>query len=405
MTRLTSTGRRDTTFDIGWWFGGTVNTLALQSDGKIIAGGNFTSYDGTTQNRITRLTSTGRRDTTFNVPGWFNNTVNKIALQSDGSIVAGWFFITYSWVTQNRIARLTNTGALDTAFVDWSGFNNAVNDIAIQEDGRMVIVGNFTTFNGTPQSYITRIFAFVWPSFVYPAQWQTITTETFTMIWTGEPGSTVNVDLSWVVKTATVSVTGYRTMDFVMTWVTNATRVATWYSLYNGKMSDLTSVSFTISTIPPWSGEWFSWSLCIEGPDFIAITWLVASNQSQIVEVKSDYFKVYDYNGSASGYYTTLSMTDLDSLNGDSISSRDIDWKADPLELLTWVSNPLVSVRSGLNTYTGANVTVLFIQEAAGEHGRVPSTHGTKVWLRVNADAYQSVGDYFGMITYTLYEN
>src|SRR2546428_554657 len=47
---------------------GIVYSLAIQSDGKILAGGAFTALGGQTRNRIARLNADGTLDTTFN-PG------------------------------------------------------------------------------------------------------------------------------------------------------------------------------------------------------------------------------------------------------------------------------------------------------------------------------------------------
>ena len=46
-----------------------VTALALQTDGKIVIGGSFTSFNGTARNRIARLNSDGTLDTTFLAAG------------------------------------------------------------------------------------------------------------------------------------------------------------------------------------------------------------------------------------------------------------------------------------------------------------------------------------------------
>ena len=47
------------TFDIGTGFDNTVRVIDIQPDGKILAGGDFTKYNGTSRNRIVRLNSSG----------------------------------------------------------------------------------------------------------------------------------------------------------------------------------------------------------------------------------------------------------------------------------------------------------------------------------------------------------
>ena len=159
ISRLNADGTRDTSFVIGTAFNGKVIDLALQPDGKILVGGSFTLYNGIAQNRITRLNSDGSLDTSFVIGTGFNNAVYTMVLQPNGQIVAGGAFTTYNGVTQNRITRLNADGSLDTSFVIGTGFftNSEPHCIAIQPDGKIVVGGQFQTYNGTTQHYITRL--------------------------------------------------------------------------------------------------------------------------------------------------------------------------------------------------------------------------------------------------------
>ena len=162
ITRINPDGTNDTSFNpFGAFYNGvgtnTVFAIAVQSDGKIVVGGNFTSYDGTTQNRITRLNSNGTRDTSFNIGTGFDGSVNTIAVQSDGKILVGGQFTSYNGTTQNRITTLNSDGTRDTSFVIGTGFNSSVNTIAIQSDSKIIIGGSFTSYNGTTQNRITRL--------------------------------------------------------------------------------------------------------------------------------------------------------------------------------------------------------------------------------------------------------
>jgi uncharacterized delta-60 repeat protein len=140
----------------------SVRAIAIQSDGKIIVGGVYTTARGTTQNRITRLHTDGTVDTSFNTGGTVGvgNTVHEIAIQSDGKILIGGEFTTVRGTTQNRIARLNTDGTLDTGFNTGGtvGVNlDGVRTIAIQSDGKIIIGGPFTTARGTTQNYIARL--------------------------------------------------------------------------------------------------------------------------------------------------------------------------------------------------------------------------------------------------------
>lgn len=159
IARLNSNGTVDTGFNIGTGFNDWVWTTAIQSDGKIIVGGNFSYYNGygTPRNKIIRLNSNGTVDTGFNTGTGFDFWVRTIAIQSDGKIVVGGAFTSYNGTPINRIARLNVDGTLDNTFNPGTGFNGLVYPITIQGDGKIVVGGNFTSFNGTARNYIARL--------------------------------------------------------------------------------------------------------------------------------------------------------------------------------------------------------------------------------------------------------
>ena len=97
----------------------------------------------------------GTPDTTFsaNIGNGFNNEVSGVAVQSDGKIVVGGYFTTINGGTSNRIARLNADGTPDTTFSTniGSGFSNNVYGVAVQSDGKIVVGGGFTSINGTQE--------------------------------------------------------------------------------------------------------------------------------------------------------------------------------------------------------------------------------------------------------------
>ncbi|ESU30016.1 hypothetical protein FLJC2902T_05060 [Flavobacterium limnosediminis JC2902] len=157
IIRLNSDGTKDTSFHTVTGFNNQVLSIALQSDGKIIVGGLFTSYDGVTENRIIRFNSDGTKDTSFNTGTGFNWPVYSIAMQSDGKIIIGGNFISYKGITENRIIRLNSDGTKDTSFNTGTGSNNDVHSILVQPDQKIIVGGNFTAFNGVSQNYIIRL--------------------------------------------------------------------------------------------------------------------------------------------------------------------------------------------------------------------------------------------------------
>ena len=161
-------GKIDTTFNsgdmgFGWGFGanGTIYATSLQSDGKIIIGGDFTSYNGMTRNHIARLNIDGSIDYTFDpMYGAYNFpdcNISAINIQSDGKIIIGGKFTSFKGVTRNYIARLNADGSLDETFDPGSGANNDVKTISIQSDGKIIVGGYFSSYNGVARKCIARL--------------------------------------------------------------------------------------------------------------------------------------------------------------------------------------------------------------------------------------------------------
>ena len=158
IARLNADGSLDrTTFDPGTGANSTIETIALQSDGKILIGGSFTAYDATPRNFIARLNANGSLDTTFDPGTGASVTVYEITLQPDGKILIAGQFVTYNGTTRDRIARLNANGSLDTTFDPGTGANSIIEAMALQSDGKILIGGYFTTYDGTVRSYIARL--------------------------------------------------------------------------------------------------------------------------------------------------------------------------------------------------------------------------------------------------------
>jgi uncharacterized delta-60 repeat protein len=159
----------DGTFDMsfvngsGYGFNGEVFDVDIQTDGKIIVGGAFSTYsDNTgsyTSNGIARLNSDGTFDTTFNNGGTgFDNYVSSVKIQSDGKILCGGLFTVYNdinsnWNT-NYMIRLNTDGTADLDFIgDNYGFNGDVRSISIQNDGKILVGGGFTSYSDSATTF------------------------------------------------------------------------------------------------------------------------------------------------------------------------------------------------------------------------------------------------------------
>ena len=157
LGRLNADGSLDPTFNPGTGFNNSVVALAIQSDGKILVGGDFTAYNGTAQPYLVRLLSDGTLDATFAIGAGPNSSVWALALTPDGSILLGGAFTTVAGSPRARLARLLSSGALDPAFDPAEGPNSHVRTLLRQPDGHLLIGGWFTQVNGTPRSYLARL--------------------------------------------------------------------------------------------------------------------------------------------------------------------------------------------------------------------------------------------------------
>ena len=144
---------------------GAVNCVAVQLDGKILVAGNFNTISGQPRSSIARLLPDGsvEPEGTFLAGTGPNGSINCMAVQRDGKIVVGGDFTMFSGQLRNRIARLLPNGGLDDTSPFLIGANGPVHSIAVQEDQRIVIGGEFTTFNNQNVNRIARLNEYGFP--------------------------------------------------------------------------------------------------------------------------------------------------------------------------------------------------------------------------------------------------
>ena len=158
LARLNADGSVDTTLDPS--SNGRILAQAVQSDGKVIVGGYFTIFGGLTRNYLARLNADGTVDLSF--APIVNDIVSTIVVQGDGKVVIGGAFTNIGGVTRRYVARLNGAdGSLDTSYNPAP--NAQVTALALQGDGKVLIGGSFTNFqpNGTSatttRNYIARL--------------------------------------------------------------------------------------------------------------------------------------------------------------------------------------------------------------------------------------------------------
>lgn len=165
VARFNADDSLDTTFKVAT--DEFVKALAIQSDGKILIGGQFHSVlpagssTATSIWGIARLNADGTLDSTFqNAPAGkvkSNHNVRGIAVQPDGKIVIGGYFTAIDGTPINRIARLNANGTLDTSFNVGTGSNGNIEDVKLQSDGKILISGSFTNIQGTDILGVARL--------------------------------------------------------------------------------------------------------------------------------------------------------------------------------------------------------------------------------------------------------
>jgi uncharacterized delta-60 repeat protein len=171
VVRLLSNGATDPSFNV---YAGTTSTtskivhcLALQPDGKIVVGGYFPTFQGVASNSIIRIESNGMVDTSFHSGVGFNNgaRVYEINLQPDGKmLIKASYAYSYNGISiSNPIGgfariRLNTDGTLDNTYYHHE--SEPIEDIRsrlVQPDGKIIISGNFTSYNGTGRHRICRV--------------------------------------------------------------------------------------------------------------------------------------------------------------------------------------------------------------------------------------------------------
>jgi len=138
--------------------------LALQGDGKILVGGGFGEANGHPLEGIARFNADGSLDSSF-VPVWsvlghtLNPDILDVKVQEDGKILVGGGFTTYGVALQ--LLRFNSDGSVDQSFVPAQSANyvagGVVRSIIIQPDGQILIGGDFDSVGGVQRNHLARL--------------------------------------------------------------------------------------------------------------------------------------------------------------------------------------------------------------------------------------------------------
>jgi len=169
IQRLTTGFTNDATFTPGAFSNAVVAGVAIQSDGKIIAVGPFTTYSGVTVNGIVRLNTDGTIDNSFNMGTGFGGMYiasidwMKVVIQSDGKIIVGGYFTSYDGYSSSGLVRINTDGSYDNTFLVGSGFvstnpiYSGVRRIDLDTNEDILVGGVFISYNGTSRYGLIRL--------------------------------------------------------------------------------------------------------------------------------------------------------------------------------------------------------------------------------------------------------
>lgn len=184
LIRVNPDGSLDTTFSTGTGFQfsyagpisgglfydeGEIYAMIIQSDGKLVVGGKFESYNGSYHRNIMRLNADGAIDASFHdTMGTCNDRpvvyetqrwgeVTKMVQYPDGKIIIGGGFNWYNYALTGNLARISANGDLDLTFNPGTGFNNTVTSTAVLPDGKIMVAGNFSKYFGVDKKGVARL--------------------------------------------------------------------------------------------------------------------------------------------------------------------------------------------------------------------------------------------------------
>lgn len=158
--------------------------VAIQADGKIVLVGDSVVADGSTNIIVARLNADGSIDESFGqsedgTPNGFvatslgdgNDTANAVVLDADGKIVVAGSRVAEDGSSNILVARYDSAGVPDATFgasgddgtpegfvnVSLGDGNDASRDLALQADGKIVVVGDSVAADGSTNFVLARL--------------------------------------------------------------------------------------------------------------------------------------------------------------------------------------------------------------------------------------------------------
>ncbi|HMI67645.1 MAG TPA: delta-60 repeat domain-containing protein, partial [Cyclobacteriaceae bacterium] len=139
------------------WSYGRVFDFEKQPDGKIILAGDFQIFDNVAQQHLVRINPDGTPDPSFNTGAGPDQRIVDIVLQPDGKLLVLGPFTSFDNQPAKDLVRLNSDGSIDVTFDTGTGFNASPNGMAIQTDGEILVTGPFTSYIGTSRNHLIRL--------------------------------------------------------------------------------------------------------------------------------------------------------------------------------------------------------------------------------------------------------
>ncbi|MEQ1923407.1 MAG: hypothetical protein ABL952_12945 [Pyrinomonadaceae bacterium] len=160
-TTIVRDGSVDPTFRLfaGQHATGTVNALAKGPGNTLYVAGFLLSINGAPVPHVARLNPDGSVDSTFNVGSGPNITVTKLFVQQDGKVLISGLFSSVNGVARNGTARLNTDGSLDSSFPQIVSNTSSVrlDFCGVEPDDDIFVCGDFTMVNGVARSGMARL--------------------------------------------------------------------------------------------------------------------------------------------------------------------------------------------------------------------------------------------------------
>ena len=153
----------DPSFDVGFGSQGAVRAVAIDSSNRLVVAGGFTSFNGTDAGRILRLLENGAVDPDFDAGSGANGEIKAIEILPDQRILLGGQFTSFDGTATRGLVLLLPNGSVDGTFVSGfssDGFSVGVTCLESLPGGAIMVGGYFTRYAGSPAGR----YAFITPS-------------------------------------------------------------------------------------------------------------------------------------------------------------------------------------------------------------------------------------------------